>query len=970
MIKNSVIKPRLKVINKFILIVLSIVFIKIVYMTTVRYSYYSDLADQKAYKQIMVQAPRGEIRDRKGVLLAGNEPQFTVQIVVDSFNKADKKKTGEANKIAYSVINILEKNSETYTDEFPIRLDRGVYTYIFDEKISEFKSKNAIPSGYNAKSSFYYIVDSLIESGLLTLSDRNMDPIKLQAKVNKLGYYPPVLVNSWTFTQHKNKVDWLKSYGLGEKVSALEAFKDIRKNYYKIDSSISDKEARKIMLVRDLLKSKRYIQYNPVTIAKGIKKETVVQIEENSMKLSGVSVAIDQKRIYPLGNLASHVLGYVGKIPSSKSEDLIKEGYSPQDMIGLSGIENSYEGKLKGKDGYKEVKVDSVGRVISQMKSVSPVSGKSVYLTIDSKVQKTAEESLKTAIETARKGATFKSQFGDIGIKQNAPKARSGAIVAIDVTSGDVLAMASYPNYDPNKFANGISSEDYNNYLPKNNNDILAPNPLLNLATQGVFQPGSTFKMITAMAALESGLDPNYTISDPGFIKLGNRNFADYVWHHGGKNHGLVNLYKAIQESCNVYFYVVGSNRNWMTGKSLNIGMNANKILEYAKKFGLDGQTGLEGQLEHRNGKVPSEEQKVENTKIRLKYALEKTMRNHFENIDYEKNRDEFEKNIDTIVSWIDEDKTPGRIETIKRLKSLGVKPAYVESDADYMVYSYFNFAKWGVGDTFNLAIGQGENAYNPSQIVRYVAALANGGYLVNLNVVNKVETSKGKVAEVANRKLEKINFKDNSNLKDIKVGMVNVSTQGLAKDAFANFPVKVASKTGTAEKTGKIPTEREYEYLMGHLGSYSLEKDKVLARYNKLRSDREKELTREKIKDLRSKIDDQSISSDKREKYKKELESGIKVKLDDTDKVNAQYLRKAIKQLNSKITDDDIDKYKEDYGSFAWCVAYAPADNPKIAVACMIPQGETSSYAILPIRETLAQYFGLVKEGQNNEKN
>ena len=286
------------------------------------------------------------------------------------------------------------------------------------------------------------------------------------------------------------------------------------------------------------------------------------------------------------------------------------------------------------------------------------------------------------------------------------------------------------------------------------------------------------------------------------------------------------------------------------------------------------------------------------------------------------------------------------------------------------MVYSYFNFAKWGVGDTFNLAIGQGENAYNPSQVVRYVAALANGGYLVNLNVVNKLETSNGKVAEVANRRLDKISFKDTSNLNDIKIGMVNVSTQGLAKDAFGSFPIKVATKTGTAEKSGKIPTDKEYDYLMSHLSSYSLDKTKVLERYNKLKSDRERELTNEKIKDLKAKINDTSIDSDKRKKYQKELEAGIKVKLDDTDKVNAQYLRRAIKQLNSKITDEDIDKYKEDYGSFAWCVAYAPADNPKIAVACMIPQGETSSYAVLPIRETMAQYFGLIKEGQADEKN
>ena len=156
------IKPRLKVINKFILIILSVVLIKIVYMTTIRYSHYSELADQKAYKQIMVQAPRGEIRDRKGVLLAGNEPQFTVQIVADTFNKVGKKSKDGANKMAYSVINILEKNGETYTDEFPISLVNGSYTFIFDQKISEFKSKNGIPVSYNAKKSFYYVVDSLI----------------------------------------------------------------------------------------------------------------------------------------------------------------------------------------------------------------------------------------------------------------------------------------------------------------------------------------------------------------------------------------------------------------------------------------------------------------------------------------------------------------------------------------------------------------------------------------------------------------------------------------------------------------------------------------------------------------------------------------------------------------------------------------------------------------------------------------
>ena len=967
--KNSIIKKRLNTINKIIVVVLLVIFVKILFMTTIRNSHYSELANQKTYKQILVQAPRGEIKDRNGVVLAGNKPEFAVQIVADSFNKLGENEKEGPNRIAYSIINILERNGEKYTDEFPIVIDDGKYYFTFDKKIRDFKSENGIPMNYSPKKCFYYVVDSLIKNDVLSISDRNLDPVKLQSKMNSLGYYPPILVKDWKFTEQKNKEDWLSSYSLDSDITAKDAFEKIRKDYYKIDKTLSDGEARKIMLVRDLLKSKRYTQYNPVTLAKGIKKETVAQIEENAMELSGVSVAVEQKRVYPEGNLAAHVLGYVGKIPSSKAEDLKNNGYEADDLIGLSGIEHSYEDKLKGKPGYKEVKVDSVGRVIDEMKSVSPVSGNSVQLTLDSKLQKVAEKSLEDAIEAARTGNTFKSQFGDIAISERAPNAKSGAIVAIDVKNGDVLSMASFPNYDPNKFAGGITSKDYNNYLPKNKNDFLAPNPLLNLATQGAFQPGSTFKLITAMAALDSGLDPGYTINDPGVIRLGGRNFADYIWHHGGKNHGVENLYKAIQESCNIYFYVIGSDRNWMTGQNLNLGMGAKKILEYAKKFGLNEGTGLENQLEERNGKVPSEEQKAERTKIQLKMALERRMKTHFKDISYEKDRDEYEKKIDEIVSWIDEEKTPGRKETIKRLGELGVKEEDIESDADFMVYSYFNFAKWGTGDTFNLAIGQGENAYNPSQVVRYIAAIANGGNLVKMNVVDKVEDPKGKVTEKTERKSEKIKFKDPSHLKDLTEGMVRVSRDGLARKAFGNFPVTVASKTGTAEKSGKIPSDNEFEYLLSHLDSYSVKKDELMEKYKELKFEKERALTNEKIHELKEKIKNKKTSKEDRKKYEEELNAGVRVKLEDTDKINAFYLRKAIKALNPNITDSDIDRFKPDYGSFAWCVAFAPADDPQIAVACVIPQGESSSYAVLPIREVLGQYFGLLKEEEDEDK-
>lgn len=962
--KNTVIKSRLITLNKIIIFILVVIIIKIFYMTTVKSSHYKELANQKAYKQITIKAPRGEIKDRNGVVLAGDKPEFTCEIVADTFNRIGNEsndKQDKQNKVAYSVMNILERNKEKYVDDFPIKIDSsGNYYYIYDDKIRQFKEQNSIPSNYTAKQCFYYIVDSLIKNDLLSISDKNLDPIKLQAKINSLGYYPPVLVNGWRFTEEKNKSDWLDSYNLKKGIPAKEAFNQIRNKYYNIDKNLSDSEARKIMIVRNLIKSKIFTQYNPVVLAKGISDKTVSQIEENALNMPGVSVGIFQKRVYPNNSLASHVMGYLGSVPSSKVEKLKQEGYDADDLLGVSGIEHSFEKKLRGNPGYKQVKVDSVGRVIEEMKSVEPSSGNDVYLTIDSKVQKVAEESLAKAINSAKNGFVFKSKYGDIAVGERAVNANSGAVVTIDVNNGDILSMASYPNFDPNKFVGGITTQDYNNYLPKNKNDLLAPNPLLNLATQGAFQPGSTFKLITAMAALESGLSPYYTINDPGVIRFGGRNFADYVWHKGGHNHGVTNMYKAIQESCNVYFYVVGSSFNWMTNSPLNIKMGAKKILEYAKLFGLDSNTGLENQLEERNGKVPSEEQKIESVKLQLKFALEKRMKNHFDFLDPEKNREEYNKKINTIISWIDEPKVPGRRETINRLIDLGVDKKYAESDADFIVYSYFRFAKWGVGDTFNLAIGQGENAYNPVQIARYVAAIANGGKLINLNVVKKVESPEGRLIEKMPQKNEKIEFKNPANLKVIRDSMLMVSKKGLAKRTFGDFPIDVATKTGTAQKSGKIPSNNEFNYLISRLGYFDVSKTAVMEEYEKLKAKKEAELTSDKIADLKRKINDKNTPDEDVKKYKEELNSGVKVKLEDSDKINAFYLRAAIKVLNPKLSDADIDRFKPDYGSFSWAVAFAPANNPKIAVVCMIPQGESSSYALLPIREIVGEYFNV----------
>ena len=972
---------RLSIIKNLILVAFVVILVKILYMTTFKYEHYTELAENKTYKQLLIKAPRGEIKDRYGRLLAGNKNLFTVQVSGDEIKRKDSNGKSMANDICLKLINLLEKNNEEYIDEFPIYIQNGKYYYTFDKNIREYKNNNNIPQELDAKESFYYLVDQLVSEGVLTQDDRKLEVSKLQKKLNENGYYPPILVSKWLFTEQKNKQDWLESYGINDsKITAKKAFYEIRNNKnYKIDKNLSDSDARKILVVRDLIKSQGYSQYNPITIATDISQKTISQLEESAIELPGVSVAVEPVRYYPNTTLASHILGHMGKMPSGQEDKYLnrEEGktYSKGDTVGISGIEKSYEEQLRGVDGYKKVQVDALGRITRELDVSEPKSGDTVYLSIDKDLQEDTENALKGVLEALRVGGTYKSKYGNKTFSSVAKNAASGAVIAIDAKNGDVLSMASYPNYDPNKFVNGISYEDYQALQPKNKNDVLAANPQVNLATQGVFQPGSTFKMVTGMAAIDNGLSPNYAIQDTGVIRLGgpkSRPFADLIWHKSRSNHGYTDLYKAIQESCNIYFYTIGSGKNYTGGKDPSVKVGAKGIIEYAKKFGLDDYTGLNEEIDERKGSVPNMAAKLETTKTLLRDYLTKEMANDFTDISKSKNPKEYENRIEEIVSWADETKTVGRVEAMERLTKMKVKEDRVETLADSIVFSYLNFAKWSTADTFNISIGQGENQYTPAQMARYVAAIGNGGNLVELSVVDRVISNDYNNVDIDENKVEKIDFNNPEKLKDLIEGMKRVSTQGSGKGIFGpNYPISVASKTGTAEKSGKIPTENEVEYLKSHMSSYGVSLDEAVKLAEKMKKAREKELTEERINEIKEELKRKDLKEEERKSLEEELKDGVNVKLEDTDKVNASYLRKAIKELNPKITDEKIDSYKESYKSFAWAVAVAPADDPEIAVVAMIPQGESSSNAMLLLREVLGSYFDLDNnKGEKDNKN
>ncbi len=295
-----------------------------------------------------------------------------------------------------------------------------------------------------------------------------------------------------------------------------------------------------------LVAAKEQPSYLPVIIKRDASWQEVAQVESRLYRLPGVVVEVAPARQYPYGTVAPHLLGYLGEV----SLEQLKSGNFPHavpgDLVGKSGIELKYEKKLAGRSGYKMIEVDAKGRMIKVLKVQKPLPGQDVQLTINLDLQLAAEDAL---------------------------SGKSGALVALDPRNGQILAMASSPKFDPRIFARGLTEMEW-----KELNDPLLT-PLVNKAIQGQYSPGSTFKIVMAAAGLkEKVISPYSSFFCNGSFKLGRRRFR--CWKKGG--HGQTSLYKALVQSCDVYFYNVG----------LKLGVD--RISKYAFGFGLGKKTGIE----------------------------------------------------------------------------------------------------------------------------------------------------------------------------------------------------------------------------------------------------------------------------------------------------------------------------------------------------------------------------------------
>lgn len=378
----------------------------------------------------------------------------------------------------------------------------------------------------------------------------------------------PISIEPFKFTidDEESQVNWKKENDIKEDATPEQCFYELKEKYKIEQDNIL--EAYKIMVVRYEISRNGYSSIRPVTIAKDVSRESAVKLGEQSIYFPGISATNEPMVSYPSGSLASHILGYVGNITETELDGR-EDTYGINDVIGKVGIQYVFEEYLRGKDGIKQLDMSVDGTITDEYITQEAVAGSDVILTIDANLQAATEKALANNIKKIAGGGFSKRS-----------DAKAGAAVVMNVKTGEILAMASYPDYEPELFVNGISQKKLDEYNKGDN--------IFNRAISGVYAPGSTFKMITAIAGLETGvITPTEKINDIGVYKKAHEP-ACWIWNSYGMSHGWLNVTEAITHSCNYFFYEVGYRAT------------IDNIAKYAKYYGLGEKTNVELPMEEK----------------------------------------------------------------------------------------------------------------------------------------------------------------------------------------------------------------------------------------------------------------------------------------------------------------------------------------------------------------------------------
>lgn len=817
---KKVIKDRLDIVKYLMILLFVILIFRLADLQIAQGDEFKRIADILRFRTVNIQAPRGTVVDKYGRLIAGNRQSYSVNIMK---TEASSK---TINDTALAVVNIILQNGDTYKDDIPILINPIRFKFEDDEL--NWKSKHQIPQEYTAKKAFMKLrTDYSIYQGIS--DEEAFDILK-----KNYGVDLPFSVPQFQFSFDREEIKWKKNLGFDQDETAEDIFYRLLEKYRISTEVYNDEKARKILPIKYLLGQNRYKAYEPVEIAVNINEQTRAEIEENKIYFPGVEILEKPLRTYPYKQLGSHIIGYMGKIGSGL-EELMEKGYTPLDMIGKTGIEYSMEKYLKGTDGSKLIEVDVSGTLINTIDKVDPIPGDTVFLTIDTKLQKVAEDALRNTIKTINEGD--KSQRIDSFVN-----AKTGAVVAMDVNTGKVLAMASESGFDPNLFAAGINSRDWKS-LQSTQKGRFVPRPLVNNAISAVLPPGSTLKMLVGIAGLNSdAITTTEKINDVGPYTYFVSNFryapscSYYKAYRIG--HGLTDLFKAVKVSCNYFFFEVGR----------RIGIET--FEKYAKDFGFGELTGIELPAEERGSIEGPTHQKrlyrsylnsyIKNTlKIDdndIKNQILSFIDDEIKSSDVSRKLQElgvtedytliqdnlkklgYNKKYTTIAYKVRElvssQRTLGKVcnmlginSSVKNGESIKAEIASVIRNVkiEDRIKDYLQLSKWKSGQITNAAIGQGATDVTPLQLTNYIATLVNGGKHYKPYIVDKVISYDGN--EIIKKSPEIENYIDikPQYLDVIKKGMYAVVNEsgGTARRRFIGSTAEVSGKTGTAQVGG-----------------------------------------------------------------------------------------------------------------------------------------------------------------------
>jgi penicillin-binding protein 2 len=451
------------------------------------------------------------------------------------------------------------------------------------------------------------------------------------------------------------------------------------------------------------------LPFSKATVKQDVDRSIVMYIEERKENFRGVEVEPVFLREYPHGEIGAHLFGYVGEVSEEQLGDPQYNGVEPGDRVGKAGIEAEYDRFLRGQNGATQVQIDALGNLKKQLSDIEPKQGKQLRLSLDLDVQR--------AGQTALASGTGK-----------------GAFAVLDVRNGEVLALGSQPSFDPNLFSRVVRESDYKRLTADENGA-----PLTNRAVSAGYPTGSTFKLITATAALEGGfITPDTVQVDNGSITVGGVTFKNA----GDAVHGALALRQALTVSSDVFFYLLGQDMN-------NTG-DGQTLQRWARRLGIGRQTGID-LPEEGPGFLPTE-------------------------------------------AWRDRENAKFN-RCVKRRKLTDAEI--------YQGKCGFIDRPWSVGDNINLAVGQGDLQANPLQLAVAYAAIANGGRVLRPRLGQRIENSLGQAEQNLQASPARRLKIDPANAAAIMEGLHGAANEpgGTSTPVFEGFPIPIAGKTGTAEK-------------------------------------------------------------------------------------------------------------------------------------------------------------------------